>query len=59
MFEIHAAIKGGLMRDPIKIEQALSFISIRLIQNNLIVATLALGSWPRQRGCKGVGQEEA
>jgi hypothetical protein len=25
----------------------------------LHVATLALGSWPRQRGCKGVGQEEA
>jgi hypothetical protein len=23
------------------------------------VATLALGSWPRQRGCKGAGQEEA
>jgi hypothetical protein len=24
-----------------------------------IVATLALGSRPRQRGCKGAGQEEA
>jgi hypothetical protein len=26
---------------------------------NLIVATLALGSRPRQRGCNGAGQREA
>jgi len=25
---------------------------------SIVVATLALGSWPRQRGCKGEGQEE-
>jgi len=29
------------------------------ILNNLSVATLALGSRPRQRACKGVNQEEA
>jgi hypothetical protein len=27
--------------------------------NGSVVATLALGSQPRQRGCKGAGQEEA
>jgi len=25
---------------------------------NLDVATLALGSWPRPKGCKGAGQEK-
>jgi hypothetical protein len=30
-----------------------------LKNNTPTVATLALGSRPRQRGCKGVGQEEA
>jgi len=28
-------------------------------EESLFVATLALGSRPRQRGCKGAGQEEA
>jgi len=30
-----------------------------MILHSLCVATLALGSRPRQRGCKGAGQEEA
>jgi hypothetical protein len=33
--------------------------TVQHVMCTLIVATLALGSRPRQRGCKGAGQEEA
>jgi hypothetical protein len=39
---------GECSRDPRDVREMISF-----------VATLALGSRPRQRGCKGAGQEEA
>jgi hypothetical protein len=35
MFEIDEASEGVSMKDAIEIEQSLSFISIRLIRNNL------------------------
>ncbi len=35
------------------------FLDIGILDLAVIVATLALGSRPRQRGCKGAGQEEA
>jgi hypothetical protein len=47
-------------------EQSLPTIAIDLVLENptlnlekFIVATLALGSRPRQRGCKGASQREA
>jgi len=35
----------------------LLLIPLKLVM--YVVATLALGSWPKQRACKGVSQEEA
>jgi hypothetical protein len=37
MFEIHEANEEVLMKGPIEIEQSSSHISVRLIQNNLII----------------------
>jgi len=40
-------------------EAHLLLSDFRPVMKGLFVATLALGSRPRQRGCKGAGQEEA
>jgi hypothetical protein len=37
MFEIHEIVEGVLMKGLIKIKQSSSLISIRLIQNNLMI----------------------
>jgi hypothetical protein len=37
MFEIHEIVQGVSMKGPIEIEQTLSLISIKLIQNNLMI----------------------
>jgi len=36
-FEIHGAGEGVPMKNPIKIKQSSSFISVKLIQNNLTI----------------------
>jgi hypothetical protein len=54
---------GGAKEDlAIRTDNSLDQIleTVIIVANQAIgVATLALGSQPRQRGCKGAGQEEA
>jgi hypothetical protein len=42
-----------------KFDLNLVFVNVKLTPYKFFVATLALGSRPRQRGCKGAGQREA
>jgi len=37
MFEIHEAVEGVSMKDPIEIEQFSNFMNIRLIRDNLTI----------------------
>jgi len=37
MFEIHKVIEGVSMKGPMEIKQSSSLISVRLIQNNLMI----------------------
>jgi hypothetical protein len=37
MFEIHEAVEGVSMKGPLEIECFLSFMNIRLIQDNLTI----------------------
>jgi hypothetical protein len=63
--ELNKLLEAGFIR-PVEMTEWVSPVVLALKKNGKLwvcvnhnVATLALGSRPRQRGCKGAGQEEA